>query len=120
MAGMISRAQFLDSMCKPFYPELYLRRPIRSLLHALNVQHLELPSTTGIHQAVRLALTRSADQLYEPIIVCYPDGRRRLLAPSCHRAAEGGGGIRQSGQERIPGQYEPRDPYTDEWCDWND
>ena len=59
-----------------------MKRPIETLLHSIQVSVLELPSELGISEAVQRALSRPADELYEPVVVL--DARRnpRLLGMS--------------------------------------
>ncbi len=67
--GVISRRKFLEQMSQPYSLELYLRRPIAVLLEVIQVQTLALPQNCPIDQAVRQALSRQLDVLYEPILV---------------------------------------------------
>ncbi len=69
VAGVISRRKFLEQMSQPYSLELYLRRPVSMLLDIIESDALRLPSTCRIDKAVRQALNRPLDLLYEPIVV---------------------------------------------------
>lgn len=77
--GVISRRKFLEQMSQPYSIELYLRRPIRVLLEVMETDALALPQDCRIDEAVRQALSRSLDLLYEPIIVTKEDQSLELL-----------------------------------------
>lgn len=77
--GVISRRKFLEQMSQPYSLELYLRRPIRVLLEVMETETLRLSHDCRIDQAVRKALNRSLDLLYEPIIVIQADQSLALL-----------------------------------------
>ncbi|ERN41551.1 hypothetical protein KR51_00017690 [Rubidibacter lacunae KORDI 51-2] len=79
VVGVVSRRMFLEQMSQLYSLELYLRRPIRVLLEVLEADRLRLPSTTAVDRAVRQALARPPELLYEPLAVTYPDGSLRLL-----------------------------------------
>ncbi|MDR9403590.1 MAG: chemotaxis protein, partial [Halothece sp. Uz-M2-17] len=77
--GMISRRKFLEQMSQPYSLELYLRRPIRVLLEVMETDTLTLEQDCRIDKAVRQALNRSLDLLYEPILVRKGNGDLELL-----------------------------------------
>jgi hypothetical protein len=99
VVGMISRTQFLDCMSRPFYPELYLNRPIKALVDNINVPHLETTAETGIDQAVKFSLTRPTEQLYEPIVVDFGDHQYRLSP----KMASSPGPLRRAPAKRSTG-----------------
>lgn len=68
-AGMISRRRFLEYMSRPYGLELFLKRPIKTLYLLANTEILIFPSNTLIVMAARRSLQRSAQVLYEPIVV---------------------------------------------------
>ena len=78
-AGMISRNCFALHMYKPFVPELYARDSVESFFKTRGLPLLELDSRTPIHDAGRHALERPRSERYEPILVRFDTGRRRLL-----------------------------------------
>ncbi|HVX14538.1 MAG TPA: response regulator [Pirellulales bacterium] len=78
--GMISREKFLERLSRPYGLELYMRRPIKSMLDSIDLGHLELAGHYGIHEAASIALNRPVEQVYEPIVVVLPGARLRLLS----------------------------------------
>jgi len=79
LAGLISREQFLSWMVAPYGPELYRSRPIRRLLERGGRSPLCIPAGEGVGNAARLALARSDEQIYDPLVVTFPDGRFAVL-----------------------------------------
>ena len=77
--GIISRRTFLEQMSQPYSLELYLRRPIRILLEAIATDMLRLPGNYPIDLAVRQALSRPPNLLYEPIAVQADGGEFGIL-----------------------------------------
>lgn len=69
LSGMISRPQLLAQLSRPFGQELYLKRPVRLLLEAQREHPLVLPSGLLVGDAAHAALQRSAESVYEPIVV---------------------------------------------------
>jgi signal transduction histidine kinase/CheY-like chemotaxis protein/HPt (histidine-containing phosphotransfer) domain-containing protein len=78
-AGAISRARFFRHISRHYGFQLYMQRPIAVLLKAEESPCLTFPAEFPIHEATRYALTRPVDQVYEPVVVEYPDGSARLL-----------------------------------------
>jgi signal transduction histidine kinase len=76
---LISRPAFLKLMSRPFGLDLYLHRPVQLLLRALDCPLLRLPASADIGDAGRLALSRRADAIYDPIVVVYPNDQPRIL-----------------------------------------
>ncbi|MFB2923634.1 diguanylate cyclase [Aerosakkonema funiforme] len=79
LLGMISRRRFLEYMSRPYGLELFLKRPIKSLYLLANSDSLIFPSDTLIVMAARRSLQRSAELLYEPIVVEIEPTVYRLL-----------------------------------------
>jgi signal transduction histidine kinase len=77
--GMISRRRFLEQMSRPYGLELFLKRPLYSLYRFASTEVLRLTGQTPIAEAVRHSLERSAELLYEPIVVELEPGIYRLL-----------------------------------------
>ncbi len=120
LAGMISRQKFLEFLSRPFGLELFMKRPIKTLLDAIDMPPLELEGTLGIHEAVQRAMSRPADQVYEPVVVVGEEPRLLsisfLLLAQSHQMAlardviqqqKEGGRRSQPSQERVSGQHEP-------------
>jgi signal transduction histidine kinase len=76
---LVSRPAFLKLISRPFGLDVYLNRPVHLLLRALDTPLLRLPATADIAEAGRLALSRRADLIYEPIAVLYPRDETRIL-----------------------------------------
>jgi two-component system, sensor histidine kinase and response regulator len=79
MVAMISRTLFFQHMSRQFSRELFLKRPIEVLLHTMSSRPLVVPSSCLIDEAARLALERSQEMVYEPVVVEFPDRRLGLL-----------------------------------------
>jgi len=77
---VISRQRFFERMSRPYSLELFVRRPIRILYEFVSTELLILPGNTPIPIASKLALERSLDLLYEPILVELKPGEYQLLA----------------------------------------
>ena len=67
--GMISRRRYFERMSRPYSQEIFTRRPIEILYSFLAADHLILAENTPIIQATRIALQRSPELVYEPIII---------------------------------------------------
>lgn len=87
--GMISRRRFLEQMSRPYGLELFLKRPLYSLYRFASAEVLKLSGDTQIVEAARCSLQRSAELLYEPIVVelevgtyCLLDVHQLLVAQS--------------------------------------
>jgi len=77
--GMISRRRFLEQMSRPYGLELFLKRPLYSLYRFASAEVLKLKGDTQIVEAARRSLQRSAELLYEPIVVEGETGKYYLL-----------------------------------------
>jgi len=69
--GMISRNYFHEQMSSPYGRELFMKRPIKYFLKANKSLDncLILSAEEKIHLAVQIALNRSDETIYEPLIV---------------------------------------------------
>lgn len=79
VVGVVSRRKFLELMSLPYSLELYLQRSISVLLEAIESDSLRLQADCSIEKAVRQALNRPPELLYEPIVVIQADGSLELL-----------------------------------------
>ncbi|MGQ4646898.1 response regulator [Lyngbya aestuarii] len=91
VVGMISRTKFLEWLSRPYGLEIFLRRPIQSLWRMIALaekipdaktffaKYLVLSATCSIDKAVELALQRPVSVAYEPIVIEWRDGQRRLV-----------------------------------------
>ncbi|MCD8488710.1 MAG: diguanylate cyclase [Desertifilum sp.] len=86
--GLISRQRFLEQMSRPYGLELFLKRPLKTLHRFAGKEALVVPGTMAITEAASLALERSPDLLYEPLVVklsnCYRllDAQQLLVSQS--------------------------------------
>jgi thioredoxin-related protein len=69
LLGMISRKRFMEMYSKPFRKDLHNKKPLKLLVKYDFDTPLCLQESDNIDQAVRIALTRPHDQMYEPIVV---------------------------------------------------
>ena len=69
--GAISRGQYLRTVSRYLGHEIYFPRPISLMFEAVESmeQPLILPRETAVQEAVRRALDRPRDLVYEPVIV---------------------------------------------------
>jgi PAS domain S-box-containing protein len=75
LRGVISRGRFQEHVSRPFWREVYLRRPVQDFLESLQAQPcLLLPAVTRIHDAASLALVRDEADIYEPVVVQFDAG----------------------------------------------
>ncbi|MBD2100295.1 response regulator [Leptolyngbya sp. FACHB-261] len=83
LRGMISRQKFFECMSRRHSLELYMNRPIQTVLdqglNGFKFQPLQLPSHCKVDEAVRIALGRPADTIYEPIAIVAEDQSLRLI-----------------------------------------
>lgn len=91
IVGMISRTQFYEWLSRPYGLETFLRRPIKSLwkmigdtegitdVEAFLEKYLVLSGTCPIDKAVELALNRPGSLAYEPLMLEWEEGQRRLI-----------------------------------------
>ncbi|MGI0491452.1 sensor histidine kinase [Alkalinema pantanalense CENA528] len=77
--GMISRRHFFEQMSRPYSLELFSRHPLERFCDAWATEPLILPGTTSIVEATQQALQRSADSIYEPILMETASGSYRVL-----------------------------------------
>ena len=76
---MLSQRAFLEHMSKPYSLELYRQRPLQALLNVLKPQFLQLPASCTVVQATQIALGRTTNFIYEPIVVVLADEQLRVL-----------------------------------------
>jgi len=79
LLGVVSRHKMFERLGRRYGVELFLNRPVSDLLLELHTDIFSLKSHLHISAAAKLALSRSQDGLYDPIIVEYEDGNFSLL-----------------------------------------
>jgi hypothetical protein len=68
-AGMISRRRFFEFMSRPYSLGLFAERPISYLYDYLQPEIFELSGNTKVIEATQIALKRTFQLVYEPIVV---------------------------------------------------
>ena len=79
LIGVIPRHKMFERLGKRYGVELFLRKPIRELEMELGVEPFILKGHLSINIAVKLALSRSVNNVYDPIVVEHEDGSLALL-----------------------------------------
>jgi hypothetical protein len=79
LLGMISRKRFMELYSKPFRKELYNKKPLKLIVKYDFDTPLCLNESDDIDHAVRTALSRPHDQMYEPIVVRSLSGTFKLI-----------------------------------------
>ncbi|MEI6205217.1 MAG: hypothetical protein WCP20_00410 [Desulfuromonadales bacterium] len=79
LLGMISRRRFMEMYSKPFRKELHNKKPLKLLVKYDFDSPLCLQETDDIDHAVRIALSRPPEQIYEPIVVNTINGGYKLI-----------------------------------------
>ena len=79
LLGMISRRRFMEMYSKPFRKELHNKKPLKLLVKYEFDSPLSLQESNNIDQAVRIALSRPHEQMYEPIVVYTVNGGLKLV-----------------------------------------
>ncbi len=79
LTGMISWRRFFEHISRPYGQELFWNRPLSSLYRFARAELLIFPSETLIVDAALQSLHRSADLLYEPVVVQMQPRAYRLL-----------------------------------------
>ncbi len=69
LVGMISRKRFMELYSKPFRKDLYNKKPLKIIVKYDFDAPLCLHESDNTDHAVRIALSRPHDQMYEPIVV---------------------------------------------------
>lgn len=79
LAGVIPRHKMFERLGKRYGVELFLRKPIGALEKELGVEAFTLKGHLSINAAVKLALSRSEGNIYDPIVVEHESGNLTLL-----------------------------------------
>ena len=77
--GVLSRAKCFEWLGRPYGVEVFLHRPVMTLLSNINTRQEPIPARMFISQAVKLALSRPAALRYEPVLIQQDDQDLRLL-----------------------------------------
>ncbi len=76
---LIARGMFLEHMTRPFYLELFLKRPLEEFLKSHRRPFLRLAESDRICDAARQALSRSPHLAFDPIVVMLLDGTACMI-----------------------------------------
>jgi two-component system NtrC family sensor kinase len=83
LLGMMSRRRFVVAMSRAYGRELFLQRPVATLYRHMQfgaqLEPLRVSGSLQIKPAAAQAVARSADLLYEPLVVELSPGVYRLL-----------------------------------------
>lgn len=77
--SMIPRARLFERLGHRFGVELFIRKPIIELQENIGAVAHTISSNTRIHTAVNIALGRGVENMYDPLVMEYEDGRLRML-----------------------------------------
>ncbi|MBW4519866.1 MAG: hypothetical protein KME16_09230 [Scytolyngbya sp. HA4215-MV1] len=73
LLGVVSRRRFYECLGKGFGQEIFLKRSIQVFLNQMSGgRFLQLAFTDSVQQAMQMALSRSLEDWYEPIVVVAP------------------------------------------------
>ncbi len=78
--GMISRRVFFEFMSRKYSLGLFADKAIANLYNFLKPEILVIPDTTLITTATQMALERSPQLVYEPIVVAVTNGRTGVIS----------------------------------------
>ena len=81
LLGVVSRETFYEHAGRMFGVEVFLNRPIRTMLESIEYKPLILPDSMLITLATQRALERELKAIYQPIIVQQGDQSYRLISP---------------------------------------
>jgi hypothetical protein len=70
---VVSRDSLFRHLSRPFFREIFLKRPIREFVKMWCGEMLCLEANCTIHRAAEMALARSHERVFEPILVDYGD-----------------------------------------------
>ncbi len=70
---VVSRDNLFRHLSRPFFREIFLKRPIREFVEMWCGDMLRLDAAATIHRAAELALERPHERVFEPILVDYGD-----------------------------------------------
>jgi len=79
LLGVVPRHKMFERLGRRYGVELFLGKPISDLLLELRAETFSLKHHLHVNTATKLALSRSGDGTYDPIVVEYEDGNFALL-----------------------------------------
>jgi hypothetical protein len=79
LLGVITRLKLFERLGHRFGLELFLQKPIVQLNGLIRTHTQVIPGNARIEEAIQYALSRSAPDVYDPIVVLRDDGGMQLL-----------------------------------------
>lgn len=79
LRGFLTRLKLFERLGHRYGIELFMRKPIASLLAAMQYQATVLPGNLRVDEAVHRALARPLRDMYDPVVVELPNGMYRIL-----------------------------------------
>jgi hypothetical protein len=79
VVGMFSRQKIERAKILPSWRQLYRDYPIRKLLQTVENPPLILADNFLINSAIKVALDRYSDEIFEPIVVLFANGNSGLI-----------------------------------------
>ena len=77
--GVVSRQKFLENLGKPFGVDIFMKRPIYTMIQHIKAELDILREDVSIPEASQAALNRPPHLVYEPVIIAFDDGSYRIL-----------------------------------------
>ena len=77
--GMLSRRKIYERLSRPYANELFVKHPASRFYSDFEIFQNPIASRMRVEDAVRLALGREGEQIYEPLVVMHDEGKLSLL-----------------------------------------
>jgi signal transduction histidine kinase/CheY-like chemotaxis protein len=77
--GVVSRTGLFGALGQRFGMEVFLKRPVGSMLEVLQSSSLCLPAGIPVEEGMRAVLARPPDEVYEPLLIVFPGELGRVL-----------------------------------------
>lgn len=77
--GMLSRRRVYQGLSRPYALELFVKHPASRFYAEFDICQTPIASRMRVEDAVRLALGRPGEQIYEPLVVSHDEGKLSLL-----------------------------------------
>lgn len=77
--GVLSRRRIYQGLSRPYALELFVKHPASRFYSEFDICHTPIASRMRVEDAVRLALGRPGEQIYEPLVIAQDQGKLCLL-----------------------------------------
>jgi signal transduction histidine kinase len=77
--GMLSRRRVFQGLSRPYALELFVKHPASRFYSEFDICQTPIASRMRVEDAVRLALGRPGEQIYEPLVISHDGGKLSLL-----------------------------------------